>query len=263
MIYIIGTEIPIPGGAQGSEDTVTSTASSDALRTIEVTKVAFADRGLMNAWERVIGLVVQPGVEFGDDQVFHYNSEAAAELSYMIEKNDQFVYEAHSTDYQSETGLTNLVKDHFCILKVGPWLTFAFREALFALEDMERELWSGSEKKLSALKETLEVVMLDNPKYWQKYYPGKSEQQLFKRKYSFSDRSRYYWPDSRLIESIQLLKNNLDEKGIPLSILSQYMPNQYNSIQEGLIGVTAQELISSRIRDIMGIYARACGLRCH
>ena len=118
-----------------------------------VTKAAFDARGLQSAWSRVIGLVVQPGVEFGDDQVFHYDSKAAADLSAMIEKNDQFVYEAHSTDYQSETGLSNLVRDHYCILKVGPWLTFAYREALFALESMEKELLADSGVELSELRE--------------------------------------------------------------------------------------------------------------
>ncbi len=258
-VYIIGTEVPVPGGAQEEEETVTPTSAEDASRTIEVTKAAFEAKGLAEAWSRVIGVVVQPGVEFGDDQVFHYDSAAAASLSKMIEGTDQFVFEAHSTDYQSETGLTSLVKDHYCILKVGPWMTFAFREALFALEDMEKELLAGSGKTLSALKDTLEQVMLDEPKYWKKYYPGTEEEQLFKRKYSFSDRSRYYWPDKRLGASIELLKKNLDEKGIPLSMLSQYMPNQYNAVQEGKIALTAQDLILSRIRDVLGIYARACG----
>ena len=258
-VYIIGTEVPVPGGAQEEEDAVVPTSAEDASRTIEVTKKAFDARGLQDAWSRVIGLVVQPGVEFGDDQVFHYNSAAAADLSRMIEGIEQFVYEAHSTDYQSETGLKNLVKDHYCILKVGPWLTFAFREALFALADMEKELLEGSGIELSRLKENLEELMLNEPKFWKKYYPGTEKEQSFKRKYSFSDRSRYYWPDKRLNASIERLKGNLDGKGIPLSMLSQYLPNQYNAVQEGVISLKTQDLILSRIRDVMGFYSRACG----
>jgi D-tagatose-1,6-bisphosphate aldolase subunit GatZ/KbaZ len=259
IVYIIGTEVPIPGGAQEEEETVTPTSAADASNTMAVTKAAFAARGLQSAWSRVIGLVVQPGVEFGDDQVFHYDSGAAAGLSGMIEKDDQFVYEAHSTDYQSETGLSNLVRDHYCILKVGPWLTFAYREALFALEDMEKELLAGSGVELSGLRDTLEKVMMDNPGYWQKYYPGNEAEQAFKRKYSFSDRSRYYWPDKALTASVELLKKNLDDRGISLSLLSQCMPNQYNAVQEGKIELKAEDLILDRIRDVAGIYARACG----
>jgi len=262
IIYIIGTEVPIPGGAQEEEDSVTPTSAADAENTIAVTKAAFEALGLQKAWQRVIGLVVQPGVEFGDDQVFHYDSKAAAGLSRMIEGNDQFVYEAHSTDYQSETGLTKLVRDHYCILKVGPWLTFAYREALFALEDMEKELLAGKGHKLSGLRDTLEKTMLDNPGYWKKYYPGSEEQQYFKRKYSFSDRSRYYWPNKELTASVELLKKNLNEGGLSLSLLSQYMPNQYNAVQEGKIKLTSEDLIISRIRDVAGIYARACGFGC-
>jgi len=257
-VYIIGTEIPVPGGAQEEEDTVTPTSPSDAARTIEITKAAFKSRGLDEAWARVVGLVVQPGVEFGDDQVFHYNRKNALGLSQMIENVDGLVYEAHSTDYQSESGLKKLVEDHYCILKVGPWLTFAYREALFALAYMEEEILGSSGKTLSKLRETLEEVMLEKPGQWQKYYPGTDEEQLYKRKYSFSDRSRYYWPNARLNESIELLKKNLDEKGIPLSILSQFMPNQYNAVQEGRIPLKAQDLILDRIGDVIGIYARAC-----
>jgi D-tagatose-1,6-bisphosphate aldolase subunit GatZ/KbaZ len=172
IIYVIGTEVPIPGGAQEEEETVTPTSAADAKNTMAVTRAAFDAQGLQSAWKRVIGLVVQPGVEFGDDQVFHYDSAAASDLSALIDGDDQFVYEAHSTDYQSETGLSQLVKDHYCILKVGPWLTFAFREALFALEDMEKELLGQKGIKLSGLRETLEKVMMDNPGYWKKYYPG-------------------------------------------------------------------------------------------
>ncbi len=46
------------------------------MKTIDVTKAAFEAEGLAEAWDRVYGVVVQPGVELGDDQVFHYDREA-------------------------------------------------------------------------------------------------------------------------------------------------------------------------------------------
>ena len=82
---------------------------------------------------------MQPGVEFGDDFVLPYQPDAARELSKFIE-TQPIIYEAHSTDYQTRQALKNLVRDHFAILKVGPALTFAFREAVFALAMMENEL---------------------------------------------------------------------------------------------------------------------------
>ena len=258
-VYVIGTEVPIPGGAQQEEDGVIPTLSSDAALTIKVTKEAFLERGLDDAFKRVVALVVQPGVEFGDDQVFQYNRDAALPLIKLIESGSGLVYESHSTDYQSETSLKALVQDHFCILKVGPWLTFAYREALFALESIEKELLHTRDIQLSGLVETLEHVMLEQPKYWKPYYGGDAIQQCLKRKYSFSDRSRYYWPDSRLKDAVNRLENNLNNIAIPLTLISQYMPNQYTAVQEGRIRARVDELIIDHIQDVMRIYSAACG----
>jgi D-tagatose-1,6-bisphosphate aldolase subunit GatZ/KbaZ len=259
-VYIIGTEVPIPGGAQKGENTITPTMPADAIKTIEVTRAAFEAEGLSDAWHRVCGLVVQPGVEFGDDRVFHYDREAAKGLSEEIMKQEGFVYEAHSTDYQSESGLAKLVEDHFCILKVGPWLTFGYREALFALAMIEEEMLAPKAVETSKLPEVIETVMLAEPKYWQKYYPGDGPTQAYKRKYSFSDRSRYYWPNEKIQEAVAKLVSNLKENPISLALLSQYMPNQYNAVSEGTIANDVESIIINRIQDVIGIYARACKL---
>ncbi|QBG47305.1 D-tagatose-bisphosphate aldolase, class II, non-catalytic subunit [Verrucomicrobia bacterium S94] len=257
-VYIIGTEVPIPGGAQEEEETVIPTTPADAIKTIEVTKAAFEAEGLSEAWNRVYGVVVQPGVEFGDDQVFHYDREAAKGLSEEIMKQERFVYEAHSTDYQSESGLTKLVEDHFCILKVGPWLTFGYREALFALAMIEEEMLAPRGIETSKLREVIDSVMVEEPKYWKKYYPGDAVEQAYKRKYSFSDRSRYYWPNEKIQAAVAKLISNLKENPISLSLLSQYMPNQYYAVSEGLIENDVEQIIINRTQDVIGIYARAC-----
>ena len=63
--------------------------------------------------------------------------------------------------------------DHFAILKVGPALTFAFREAIFALAQMEEEYLSVKKNvTVSNILNIIENVMIENPKYWQKYYHG-------------------------------------------------------------------------------------------
>ena len=258
LVYIIGTEVPIPGGAQEEEENVIPTSQSDAEETIRVTKAAFESLGLHDAWERVYGLVVQPGVEFGDDQVFHYQRSAAESLSREIIKYERLVYEAHSTDYQSETGLTQLVEDHYCILKVGPWLTFGYREALFALSMIEEELLSSKSMKTSKLRDVIEEVMMEDPKYWKKYYPGDKSEQYFKRKYSFSDRSRYYWPNEKIRNAVDLLISNLKQYTISLSLLSQYLPNQYTAVNEGIINNDVEDIIIHRTQEVIGIYARAC-----
>jgi D-tagatose-1,6-bisphosphate aldolase subunit GatZ/KbaZ len=259
-VYIIGTEVPIPGGAQEEEDVVLPTSSSAALETIKVTKAAFEAKDLTDAWSRVCGVVVQPGVEFGDDQVFHYNRNSASGLSKTIISQENLVYEAHSTDYQSENGLTQLVEDHFCILKVGPWLTFGYREALFSLSMIEEEMFSQKEVETSNLRAVIEEVMLDDSKYWRKYYSGDESQQQFKRKYSFSDRSRYYWPNEKIQSSIKKLIANLEKHPISLSLLSQYMPNQYTAINEGIIKNNVNQIILNKTQEVISLYARSCKL---
>lgn len=257
-VYIIGTEVPIPGGAQEAEECVHPTSANDAAKTIAVTKAAFEKAGISDAWSRVCAVVVQPGVEFGDDQVFHYNRAQAKGLSSAILKYKGLVYEAHSTDYQSGTGLASLVDDHFCILKVGPWVTFGYREALFALSSIEEEMLAPRGIETSHLKETLEKVMLAEPKYWQKYYPGDANEQAYKRKYSFSDRSRYYWPNEELQGSIKKLISNLEKYPATLALLSQYLPNQYNAVSEGIIKNNVNEILINRTQDVISLYAKAC-----
>jgi D-tagatose-1,6-bisphosphate aldolase subunit GatZ/KbaZ len=259
-VYIIGTEVPVPGGAREEEDEIHPTTTEDADHTVHTIKESFKNAGLSEVWDRVIGLVVQPGVEFGDDRVFKYQREKATTLSKKILEFDHLVYEAHSTDYQTEANLKALVEDHFCILKVGPWLTFAYREALFALEAMEIEILGKDQKNLSSLRETLETAMLAEPKYWEKYYQGDAQKRLFKRKYSFSDRLRYYWPLPELDQAKNRLFENLRSNRIPFSLLSQFMPVQFYQVNEGLISTDPQELVHSYIQIVSGIYSRACGL---
>ena len=259
-VYVIGTEVPIPGGAQEEEEVVHPTSAAAALETIEITKKAFLAKGLDDAWSRVYGVVVQPGVEFGDDQVFHYNRNSAKELSQTIIAQDKLVYEAHSTDYQSEKGLSQLVEDHFCILKVGPWLTFGYREALFSLSMIEDEMLLPKGLETSNLRSVIEEVMISDPKYWRKYYPGDQDQQKFKRKYSFSDRSRYYWPNEKIQTALQKLITNLERYPISLSLLSQFMPNQYTAVNEGIIENKVDEIILNKTQEVISLYARACNL---
>lgn len=257
-VYIIGTEVPIPGGAQNMHENILPTSPEDFARTIMIFKDVFKKSGLEDAWTRVIGAVVQPGVEFGDDWIYQYQREKARSLSNSIFEFTNIVFEAHSTDYQTESNLSALVEDHFCILKVGPGLTFAFREAIFALEAMEIELLGKDHKGLSKLRQTLEKAMIEEPNYWKKYYSGDQNQQLFKRKYSFSDRSRYYWPLKELDLAKNKLFKNLRNNKIPLPLLSQFMPIQYHQVCAGILENDPQELVHNHIQSVVKTYSKAC-----
>jgi D-tagatose-1,6-bisphosphate aldolase subunit GatZ/KbaZ len=254
-LYVIGTEVPIPGGAKEYEEGVRVTKVEDVQQTIEITHRAFIDEGLESAWERVIAVVVQPGVEFGDDFVLEYDPIKAKHLTRYI-ANQSMVYEAHSTDYQTQTALGNLVRDHFAILKVGPALTFAFREAIFNLATMENELFP--EGRRSNLIQEIDKVMVQNPEHWQKYLHGTSEQLTFARKYSLSDRIRYYWPYPQAQVAIQKMLKNLHEKPLPISLLSQFANKQYEYVRENKTSLIPEELIVEKIQEVLQKYRSAC-----
>jgi len=260
-LYVIGTDVPIPGGAQEHLTEIRITPIVEVEETIEISKKAFYERGLEDAWERVVAVVVQPGVEFGDTTVIGYDRKKAASLSKTIEKYENFSYEAHSTDYQTKNALRQMVEDHFRILKVGPWLTFAMRETFFALDRIEYELYAeNKDVKLSGLVDSIEREMLENPRYWSAHYHGDQTQLKFARKYSYSDRIRYYWPNSVIQKSLHRLIENLTKEEIPLTILSQYLPLQYEAIREGKLQNHISDLIDFGITQVLDIYSYATGL---
>src|SRR4051794_8229933 len=176
VVYVIGTEVPAPGGESEGAHAPEITTVENMQRTLQAFQNAFSGRGLSSAWDRVVALVVQPGVEFGSDVIFEYDRAKTQSLSAALSKTAGIVYEAHSTDYQSPNSLQQMVEDHFAILKVGPWLTFAYREAVLALGAIERELLKTSSGiRQSQVREALEQAMLSNPVYWRSYYRGDEE----------------------------------------------------------------------------------------
>jgi len=255
--YVIGSEVPPAGGAKAAEHVLTITDPAEAARTIELTRQAFAGRGLGSAWERVSALVVQPGVEFGDKTIYEYDRAAAAGLARFIETVPGLIYEAHSTDYQTRPALRMLVEDHFGILKVGPGLTFAFRQAVFALAEMEEIL---VEHGPSRIREILEMRMQANPAHWQKHYDGSPRQQQISRFYSFSDRIRYYWTDPEVQKAFEKLMTNLGDARLPLSLLSEFLPRQYEKIRSRELRNHPRALLLSGVGDVLDDYAFACGL---
>jgi len=261
-LYVVGTEVPIPGGEQLETAAPETTRPQDLARTLQMALDAFRAMYLEETWERVMAVVVQPGVEFGDSSVFAYDHEKAAGLAAFGEKNWQGVFEAHSTDYQSADGLREMVKDHFAILKVGPWFTFAFREAVFALAMIEEE-WLGWRKGItrSGVREALDHAMVTHPVHWKNYYHGDEEALQFARKYSYSDRSRYYWPQPAVQQALHRLLRNLTDTPPPLSLLSQYLPKQWKAIRAEKLLNDPVKLIHSRILEVIDNYAYACGMK--
>lgn len=252
-VYVIGSEVPIPGGAQEAEDSISVTKPADCMATYETFHQAFLEEGLQDAWQRVIGLVVQPGVEFGDGDVFIYDSAKAADLIACLTKLP-LVFEGHSTDYQTPDSLRSMCRDGIAILKVGPALTFALREGLFALEAMEREMLAGAGVHLSDFRAVLEHTMLALPGNWQKHYHGDGNATRFARAFSFSDRARYYLPQPAVDAAISRLMANLSQNPIPLPLISQYMPMQYPRVRSGKLANDPAALAMDRVGDCIDEY---------
>lgn len=257
IVYVIGTEVPPPGGADEELSELDVTPVDRVARTLAVHEEAFRDAGLDAVWRRVVAIVVQPGVEFDHGAVIDYRPERAGHLKQFAERVDNMIaFEAHSTDYQQPAAFGQLARDHFAILKVGPALTFALREALFALSHIEDELIDTAQ--CSNLREICDKRMLDEPKNWQRFYSGESTAQRLLRRYSLSDRIRYYWPDPAIEHAIMRLFANLDGIGpIPLGLLSQYLPLQFHAVRAGKLSVDATSLAKAGVRNALLPYVIA------
>lgn len=255
-VYVIGTEVPVPGGEASLLDAGAVTTPAAARRTLSVHCHAFLGAGLHEAWRRVIAMVVQPGVDFDHSQVQHYDPAPAAALSNFIGGQPGLVFEAHSTDYQRESALHQMVRDHFAILKVGPAATFAMREGLLALCSIEDELVPAAEA--SRLMQVLDEVMLAKPDHWRKHYHGSSEEQRLLRRYALSDRCRYYWGEAPVAAALERLFANLRRREIRLPLLSQYLPDQHLEVVRGRLAADPRALVEHRIGLVLAQYARAC-----
>ena len=259
-LYVIGTEVPIPGGAQEPLSQLDVTSVEDIRKTIEIFEYTFKKEKLEDAWSRIIAMVVQPGVEFSNKQIINYKRDKAEQLSRFIEKVPNMVFEVHSTDFQKPSAIKQLVEDHFAILKVGPALSFAVREAIIALSFIEDE-WSKV-KRINPLSKVIQIVdkeMKENPQYWEKYYHGNEREKAFLRKYSYSDRIRYYWQQPNVKDALAQLLENLKQYPPPLTLISQYFPVQYQKIRNGKLGNDPINIIYDKIKEILIDYSQATG----
>ncbi len=256
-VYVIGTEVPVPGGAAHDLSDLEITRPESALTTLEAHRRAFASRGIAGSFARVVALVVQLGVEFDHQRVVDYQPVKAKRLSAALSEEPAIVFEAHSTDYQSQAALSALVNDGFAILKVGPALTFAMREALYGLDQIAVEIdpsWEGG-----ALRPQMERIMLAEPKYWLDYYRGQPDEQRVLRHYSYSDRIRYYWPTDDAKAAVSRLLAKFGEQPIAAPLISQFLPRCYQAVRRGSIAPLPRQLVLESIRQALRPYLVATG----
>jgi D-tagatose-1,6-bisphosphate aldolase subunit GatZ/KbaZ len=181
----------------------------------------------------------------------------ARRLATCLGTEPRLVFEAHSTDYQGPEALAALVRDHFAILKVGPALTFALREAVWALDQIGRE-WLGEEKS-PPVRATILAAMRRDPRHWREYYHGEGRELALQLEYSLSDRIRYYWPVPEVVDSLARLVTALDARPPPLPLLHQYLPAAYAAVRRGELPLRARSILIHHLRQVLAEYSSACG----
>ena len=148
------------------------------------------------------------------------------------------------------------MRDHYAILKVGPAATFAYREALFALAAVEQE-WLPQEQ-WSRLPDVLEHCMVEKAGNWQAHYRGDPHTLRLLRRYALSDRCRYYWGEPQVQAALVKLVGNLRGNPPPMTLLSQFLPEQQREVQAGRLSADPLALVRHRIGLRLAEYARAC-----
>ncbi len=252
LSYVIGTEVPVPGGETEVLGGLTVTSAESVHRTWTQHQQAFDDLGLGGAQGKIIAMVVQPGVDFGNQQVFDFNPTRATALSSSLQPMSGVVFEAHSTDFQPETALAALVAAHFAILKVGPELTFAYREAIFALAAIEHHLKPPTP---SAVIDVISRQMDAHPKDWRAYVAEGESRQLLKL-FGLSDRIRYYWLNPAISAAVKQLRANIDTAEVPPGLLWQYA----GAVPESNLPLSTR-IIDAKVQNIVGRYCRACEIQ--
>lgn len=257
LVYIIGTEVPVPGGETDDMSELAVTHVDRFNDTIDTHKEAFEKEGLSDTWSKIVSIVTQPGVDFSHEAVYRFNPDAAHQLSQEILKHDGFSFEAHSTDYQPTDSLASLVQHFFFFLKVGPELTFRMREAVFALAAMQKQLSSTSQSdvKSSDLIKTIDAAMDENTSDWAPYYTGDAQTVRQLRHFSYSDRIRYYWNVPSVKHELQSLLSGLDSIAVPETIISQHFPTR----DFGALKAPASQLIRDHVKLCLQRYYEACG----
>ncbi|MEJ5357759.1 MAG: class II D-tagatose-bisphosphate aldolase, non-catalytic subunit [Desulfobacterales bacterium] len=258
-LYVIGSDVPPPGGRPGLPREIKVTRPEQVAEFLSLVKEEFRRQGIEDAWERILAVVVQPGVDFGHEGAAPYRPGRAAALSgYHAALPGIMTYEVHSTDYQSPESLARLVADHFTILKVGPCLTDAFREAVFHLEELEIELARRRPGLApSGLRSVLLRVMQEDPAHWREYYRGSEEEIRELLLSSRLDRVRYYWARPEVEAALTRLFANLSP-AIPEEWIVRLSAGPSDRAGELPRRLTAADWVRRRIQAALRPYREAC-----
>ena len=241
LLFVVGTEVPPPGGARVDEDNDIPPTSPEAAR--ETLAAHMATFGEMSS--NIGGLVVQPGVEFSPTEVHALPMERDPKLIDALTDYPHVCLEAHSTDYQDDAVYPRLAQLGFAFQKVGPALTFAYREALYALDQLH--------PNTGALQATMEELMIEDPSKWQAHYHGNDESLYTQRHHGLADRIRYYWPQEKAKNAVHTLLSAFD-RPIADGDLARVFDTAILDRAEALMGTQVQRLIDAQIESVLAPY---------
>lgn len=254
LLYVIGTDVPQPGGGLNPEAGVAISDPQKLAQSLSIFQSAFSSAGLESAWEKVIAVVVQPGVDFDDFTIAGYDPNRAAALAAYHQCLPQgMTYEVHAADYQQPEALKEMVQDRFNLLKIGPCLTFTLRRALYALAHIEEALPDIDHP--SHLRQTMEALMIRDPLYWRSHYQGTPEELAYMRHFGLRDRIRYYWARPQAREAVTQLLHNLN-RPLPRALLEQYLPDL--PARKTMGTMRPEAIINFRLQQALMPYRDAC-----
>ena len=78
------------------------------------------------------------------------------------------------------------------------------------------------------------------------------------RAFSLSDRCRYYWHEAAVQKELDHLLANLAGCTMPLGLLSQYLPMEYEAVRRGALKADPSAMVHHHIRAVLETYAAAC-----
>lgn len=252
LLFVIGTEVPPPGGARRDEaGEIAATTPASARATLTAHAQAFDDAGLGGAWDRVGGLVVQPGVEFSPMAVHPLPMQRDPGLSAVLQDWPGICLEAHSTDYQARHVFGRLAELGVAFLKVGPALTFAYRRAMYALDALAMQAgWHDG----PPVAQVMERLMLADPGAWASHYHDGAGDLRIARHFGLADRIRYYWPHPEAAAAVGNLLAQLDGRDFPGPFVGQAF-TQAVIDRAGTSGrITAETLVVAEIQMALAPY---------
>ena len=253
--YVIGTEVPVPGGATEISMSSCVTSPDAALATIAMHRDLFAD-----SVSRTYG-TGSSGRSFS-----RASNSAITRSSITSLRKPWLSVGRRNRGSDRFRGALDGLPDASGAGRVGPrpfrdpesWprAYVRFEGALWALDAIERETISADRR--ANLRDVTLARMHAEPAHWSKYYHGSGAALDLQLQYSFSDRIRYYWPDKIIADAHERLFANLREVPPPLALVSQYLPIAFDALRGGRITSDPVDLVIAHVCATLDAYHGAC-----